>query len=116
MTENRGEEEEYCKYWSKRVDNARVAPASEQYALFKEGRAHSSVRKKTCHQLWERMTVHWNGNVAPCHADIDGSTVLGNLGTQSIHEIWNGEEISRIRELHRQSKFEALPLCAGCDW
>ncbi len=116
LAENRGEENDYREYWLKRVDYARIARESEQYADLREGIAAIALRTRTCHHLWERMSIHWNGDVALCVADIDGTYILGNLKEHSIPEVWNGEGISRIRAFHRQRNFEAVPLCAGCDW
>lgn len=67
-----------------------------------------------CRQPWEKMTVLWNGDVALCAVDTDGRYVLGSLRRQSIMEIWNGEQLSVIRGLHRRSDFRTLPICAVC--
>jgi len=114
--DNAHEEEAYRDYWGKVVDNSRATPASEQYVSYRDGHAPTSFRTRTCHQLWERMTVHWNGNVVLCHADIDGQIVLGSLQEMTIPEIWNCDRVSAIRDLHRQSRFRDLPICAACDW
>lgn len=116
LPQNRGEEEAYTSYWRKIVDNARIGEASEQYAEFRDGVSTVPRRTKTCHHLWERMSIHWNGDVPLCHADIDGEYALGNVREQSITEIWNGERASRIRSFHRRLDFEAVPICAACDW
>jgi radical SAM protein with 4Fe4S-binding SPASM domain len=113
---NEREEKQYVEYWERIVDNARVVPAAEQYSTFREGGLKRSVRTKTCNQLWERMTVHWNGDVALCHADIDGNYLLGNLKERSIMEIWNDGKVTLVRDAHRRSDFEAFPACAACDW
>jgi radical SAM protein with 4Fe4S-binding SPASM domain len=114
--DNEREEKQYVEHWKRIVDNARVAPAAEQYATFREGGLRRSVRTRTCNQLWERMTVYWNGDVALCQADIDGDYLLGNLKEQSITEIWNGGKVTLTRDAHRRSDFEAFPMCAACDW
>jgi len=116
LPENRGEENAYRAYWSKRVDHARIARESMQYAELRGGVSTSRTRMRTCHHLWERMSIHWDGNAALCVADIDGKYVLGNLAERSIKDLWNGEEINRIRTLHRKSEFGAVPLCRTCDW
>ncbi len=67
-----------------------------------------------CRQPWERMTVLWNGDVALCTADVDGTYVLGSLRRQSIADIWNGEQFSTIRGMHKRSEFKTLPICAVC--
>jgi radical SAM protein with 4Fe4S-binding SPASM domain len=116
MPENRDEEKKYYEYWRKVVDNARVVRSAEQYSAYRNNAYQAPVRAKTCNQLWERMTVQWNGNAVLCHADIDGNHVLGNLKERSITELWNGELISRVRNLHRESKFKEHALCRACDW
>jgi radical SAM protein with 4Fe4S-binding SPASM domain len=114
--ENAREEDEYYAYWHKVVDNARVAHASLQYSSFRSGAFPGPSRTKTCNQLWERMTIQWNGDVTMCHADIDGKTVLGNLREKSIRELWNCEQVSAVRQYHREGNFSAVPMCASCDW
>ena len=116
MDENRGEEEDYRSYWQRKVDNARVARESGQYAEFRDGIPNVPARTRTCHHLWERMSIHWNGDVALCVADIDGNYKLGSLRESSICDLWNGEGITRIRECHKNGDFKAVPLCAACDW
>jgi len=116
LPENLGEEDDYRAYWQKRVDNARIARESTQYAELRDGASNVELRTETCHHLWERMSIHWDGSVALCVADIDGKHLLGNLLKSSIKELWNGEEISRVRAFHRKCDFAAVPICRTCDW
>ncbi len=116
LPENRGEEGAYRAFWHKKVDHARIARESMQYAELRGGVSSARPRTRTCHHLWERMSIHWDGTAALCVGDIDGKHRLGNLGESSIKDLWNGEEISRIRAFHRKSDFAAIPLCRTCDW
>lgn len=34
----------------------------------------------------------------------------------SIKEIWNGEEINKVRNLHNSNKINELEICKGCDF
>lgn len=61
--------------------------------------------------------ITWEGNVATCALDADASTVYGNIGKNSIEEIWT----IRNRELtqkHLEHRFDELPeVCRTCtDW
>lgn len=61
--------------------------------------------------------ITWEGNVATCALDADASTVYGNIGKNSIEEIWT----IRNRELtrkHLEHRFDELPeICRTCtDW
>src|ERR671910_2863280 len=44
-----------------------------------------------CYRPWLTFTVLWDGRVSLCCADFDGKTILGDLNTQTIQEIWNAE-------------------------
>jgi hypothetical protein len=39
---------------------------------------------------------------------------LGNLNTHSLKELWNGEKMVWIREMHRQGKRNEISACALC--
>lgn len=117
MPENEGESREFVQYWRRIVDHVHpVDNISRQLADF--GMTNDSIppRKKTCKNLWERMTVFWNGDVTTCIADLQARMVLGNLKNSSITEIWNSEKSLRIKELHKRKEFNKLDLCSNCDW
>ena len=44
-----------------------------------------------CYRPWLTFTVLWDGRVSLCCADFDGRTILGDLRTSTIQEIWNSE-------------------------
>ena len=117
MSENEKEEEKFLKYWRNVVDHVRrVGPISQQFAKYKRGDDLLSPRTKTCKNLWERMTIYWNGDVTLCAADLDGAHVLGNLMEKSIKEIWNGKDLINIKKLHKEKNYQSLQLCSNCDW
>lgn len=116
MPENEHEEAEYVRYWRGRVDHARLGGGiSESFSEYKKKRHANALRSRTCSNLWERMTVFWNGDVTLCCQDVDGDWVLGNLGQDSIERIWSGEQLLSIRRLHEQGQFARIPFCAECD-
>jgi radical SAM protein with 4Fe4S-binding SPASM domain len=55
-----------------------------------------------------------NGEVLLCCMDYEKKHVVGNLLTQSYDEIWNGEEIQRIRKLNAQDSWTNESLCKSC--
>lgn len=68
-----------------------------------------------CPWLIRTMSVHWSGKVAQCDADYEGGYAAGDLNTQTIKEVWQGE-LARRRARHWARDFSALP-CARCkDW
>jgi radical SAM protein with 4Fe4S-binding SPASM domain len=66
-----------------------------------------------CYRPWLTFTVLWDGRVSLCCADFDGRTVLGDLNTSTIEEIWNAEPYRRARREHLESG--GPDVCRACD-
>ena len=79
--------------------------------------ANGSWSYRACRRPWSLMYVTANGNVLPCciapftGAHYDGM-VLGNIFTQTVEEIWNGQ---RYQQWRAAMLSEQPPeACAGC--
>ena len=117
MPENEDEKSQYIAYWSGRVDRVRAdCGISESFSDHKKQRNTTAIRKDSCADLWERMTVFWNGDVTVCNSDVDGEYVVGNLREQSTKEIWNCRQLRSVRKSHGDKQFQDFPLCSKCDW
>lgn len=66
-----------------------------------------------CYRPWLTFTVLWDGRVSLCCADFDGRTILGNLNTSSIRDIWNAEPYRDARRQHLESG--GPDICRSCD-
>ncbi len=53
-----------------------------------------------CYRPWLTFTVLWDGRVALCCADFDGAVILGDLRSQTISEVWNGDAFRAVRRTH----------------
>lgn len=67
-----------------------------------------------CAEPFDRMVIKWDGRVSPCCADYDGRMITGDLTRQSLHEIWNGTELERIRTEVRERRYMNLAVCKTC--
>lgn len=68
-----------------------------------------------CPYPWTHFRVASNGDVVPCCRDLQHMTVLGNLKTQSVEEIWNGEPMLELREFLLRKKPQKVSACEKCD-
>ena len=66
-----------------------------------------------CYRPWLTFTVLWDGRVSLCCADFDGSTILGDLNTSTIRDIWNAEPYRNARRQHLESG--GPDICRSCD-
>jgi Radical SAM superfamily/Iron-sulfur cluster-binding domain len=66
-----------------------------------------------CYRPWLTFTVLWDGRVSLCCADFDARTVLGDVTSSTIQEIWNAEPYRHARRLHLESG--GPDICRACD-
>lgn len=116
MAENAHEKRDFERHWQPLVDHVRdVGMASNSFAGGTGSGRLQRVERKNCPNLWERLTVFWNGDVPLCCADVDGSCLFGNLGETTIAAAWNHGRYREIQQLHAQAEHGRIPLCSGCD-
>jgi MoaA/NifB/PqqE/SkfB family radical SAM enzyme len=65
-----------------------------------------------CADPWNMMLLQTNGDVIPSHGRCFHS-IAGNLKKQSLGEVWNGEELRRLRRLLKEEAGH-LPACTRC--
>jgi radical SAM protein with 4Fe4S-binding SPASM domain len=69
----------------------------------------------SCPQLYQRMVVGSDGNVMMCANDEDGQVIVGDVYEQSIHDIWHGKPLNKVREIHTiLDGFKSMDVCRHC--
>ena len=68
-----------------------------------------------CPQLYQRLVVGADGRVMMCSNDEDTDHPVGNAYEQTIHEIWHGEAMQKMRDQHEKPDgFKECDICARC--
>jgi len=68
-----------------------------------------------CPQLYQRLVVGSDGLVMMCSNDEDGEEIIGDANIQTVHEIWHGERLNQIRQIHNECDgFKNLHVCKVC--
>jgi molybdenum cofactor biosynthesis enzyme MoaA len=105
------------KYWQEREIKLVVEPV--------ENRAdHSTIRQAAvgfselipfawCRRLREQLYVLQDGRVLMCCADWEQRTVLGDLTTTPLRDIWHGEHYTELRRRFAAGDLKGT-LCDGC--
>jgi len=114
--ENVHEIKQFKKFWKGKVNNITIKSESISFREYKTGKKPALIRRRYCGDLWNRMTIFWNGDVTICCLDVDGDYVFTNLERMTIKEAWNCEELLRIKKLFQEKKINEIPLCARCDF
>jgi len=117
---NEHEVEMFHAFWEDKVDMVSVQsfiPAdSEQrnlqfYPSDNFGDSHL-IDDFQCPQPYQRVVLR-NKNITPC-CSLDTRLTLGEIGKDTIYDVWNSEEMIEIRRIHRNKEHASNPACKVC--
>ena len=104
--DNRHEKEDFIEFWSKHSDMIDV----QSYHDF---RATDFNHEFDCTEPFRRLIIWAKGHVGPCCGFPGIVYDMGHYKAQSLHEIWHGEPMNRMREMMRTRDW-ARP-CLQCQ-
>jgi len=103
---------EYVEFWQSHCDEV----AAIDYKDVKNRNMHLIDNYWACPQLWQRMTIEWDGTIMPCNNDDFRYLSLGNLKEKNIYECWHNTIVKWARILHEKGMSHLLESCNGCPW
>lgn len=68
-----------------------------------------------CPYPFFQCSVLASGQVLMCTHDWSRKTIVGDLNTQSISEVWNGPALTDVRRLFLEGRMKEVPACARCN-
>jgi len=68
-----------------------------------------------CAQPWQRLYIRGNGDVTACCAMFNKYLKLGELGKNSLQEIWQSKAASDLRRLHKEGRYRENAVCLKCS-
>jgi sulfatase maturation enzyme AslB (radical SAM superfamily) len=106
---NSADEQAFIEHWRRVADKIHITDLHNWAGTLN---TQSDVNYP-CYRPWLTFTVLWDGRVSLCCADFDGHTILGDLTSSTIQEIWNGEPYRAVRAEHLESG--GPDICRSCD-
>jgi radical SAM protein with 4Fe4S-binding SPASM domain len=116
--QNLAEMEPWYDQWLRAVGSAVIAGPSDFAGQIPDAAVAdmAPTRRSACARLSSRMTVLCDGRVVSCEQDVLGRQVVGEIGKQSVTEIWQ-RSIGALRSDHQQGNWAKNSLCAKCrEW
>ena len=71
------------------------------------------VHPDPCPEVFNKLSVHWDGSVVLCCNDVNGDVELGNINETDLMDIWNDPRIEEYRTALAQKDY-SKPLCTTC--
>jgi radical SAM protein with 4Fe4S-binding SPASM domain len=117
MEKNWDEVDAFVRFWKNAPGVNEVRIKADETNLMRPDRGHAPEDwTHPCHYLWRGpMYVKHNGDVYPCcQSYMLDALPVGNVGRQSLDEIWNGEPMQHMRRLHTAKRAGEIDACAKC--
>jgi MoaA/NifB/PqqE/SkfB family radical SAM enzyme len=106
---NSADEQAFIEHWRRIADKIHITDLHNWGGTLNQ----ESDVNYPCYRPWLTFTVLWDGRVSLCCADFDGHTILGDMNSSSIKEIWNNELFRSVRQQHLESG--GPDVCRACD-
>lgn len=86
----------------------------EKYKKFISKGNMGMQRISVCPEIWDKLSINWDGSVSACCGDYDNAMLVGNINDEDLMEIFTGEKERRYREILKNDDFDRIPLCKNC--
>lgn len=104
--------EEYSAFWQPHCDQVGAADYKDVV-----NRTVNLIKSDwACPQLWQRMTIEFNGAIMPCNNDDYRLLSPGNVKFKSVKGSWHSENVNEARRLHQKGHSHKVKACDGCPW
>lgn len=114
---NYHEMDQFAEYWKDKVDLVDFQNFSALEGLTEHlcPPGFEKFEDFECNAPWQQVVIRANGDVLPCCSLYGPEVVLGNVTTNSIYNIWNGETMKKLRESLLKGKYihRACEKCAN---
>ena len=67
-----------------------------------------------CPQVFDVISIRWNGDITACCGDIQGEMTLGNIMSDSIADCWVCKKEQEFRRLLAEGRYEDISACKDC--
>src|SRR5438128_1318861 len=73
------------------------------------------VDRRPCPAIYKTLPVHNDGTVRLCCLDGFRATAMGNIFTDGVKTVWQGEEFAKARYYHETGQWDKVPFCKPCN-
>ena len=69
-----------------------------------------------CASIQEKIAVNFDGTVSACCLDYNHKLILGSVDTQSVKDIWNGDNLRALRGMLKNNTLPIDSICTHCEF
>jgi radical SAM protein with 4Fe4S-binding SPASM domain len=117
LKQNRNEGRDLVRMWKvEGIDAVRIKKdeVHNEESAIPGANLQRPPRRQPCYLLWRGpLYIHYDGTVFPC-CYIYPDEAIGNAKRSSLRQIWNSENVVRLREAHIRRDLKDYPACVNC--
>lgn len=129
MDESKNEIDDFVNYWGSVVDFVGVGKTNLAFLRQSQGSKDGAAKdieelekRETiekiylpCKEVYQKLSVNYDGTVSACCGDFDNIMLVGDLKSNSLEEIWNESRgLKAFRILLDEMQRSSLSLCRSC--
>lgn len=98
------------------LDLSGVRLKPEEIERLHKLKAQESVIKvhPECPEVFDKMSIFWDGRVTACCADADNKMPIGDLNENTLEEIWHSDAMNAYRAMLADMRHDEMELCRNC--
>lgn len=99
------------------VDIAHMELSDERRRIYEQFMKEDKRKIKhmtVCPEIWDKLSINWDGSVSACCQDYDNLMLSGNIMQNDLHEIFTGTKEMYYREILKNNNYDELLLCRNC--
>ena len=86
----------------------------EIYQQFAKEEKGSMRHMLVCPEVWDKLSINWDGSISACCQDYDNLMLVGNILEDNLQDIFMGRREKAYREILKDSNYDKLTLCSDC--
>ena len=118
LAENLAEMEQWYDQWLRALGSAVIVGPSDFAGQLPaiELADMQPPRRCPCRRIESRLMILSDGMVVACDQDIFGKQPIGNIGAESLRDVWR-ERMGAMRADHASGQWDRHALCVACrEW
>lgn len=97
------------------VDSMHVAEGQkEKIRRMQEHEAVKHKYREVCSDAFDKLDIHWNGDVSLCCSDYENFLLVGNIMDMDVKEIFNSNIANLYRETIAKGEYGRIKCCSTC--
>lgn len=82
---------------------------------FRNGIYNQEVNNiNVCPYIFYSMAINSDGSVSSCFSDWEHINIIGNVNNESVYDVWNGDDLRKLRIAHLEKNKSIYAICAEC--